>query len=118
MAGTPPLGAGPALAEAVWCKAISFDAPRPCNPPGWVAPLPMETFDPLDLHTIETIIRTPTRDTLASWRPGDAWLAGGSWLFSEPQPHLDRLLDLNGFGWPPITVTPRPARPIFTSRSP
>ena len=34
-------------------------------------------------------------------------MAGGSWLFSEPQPHLDRLLDLNGFGWPPITVTPR-----------
>lgn len=61
----------------------------------------------MDLHTIETIIAAPTRETLAGWRPGDAWLAGGSWLFSEPQPHLDRLLDLTGFGWPPITVTPR-----------
>lgn len=61
----------------------------------------------MDLHTIETIIATPTRDTLAAWRPGDAWLAGGSWLYSEPQPHLDRLIDLTGFGWPPIAVTPR-----------
>ena len=26
--------------------------------------------------------------------PGDAWLAGGTWLFSEPQPDVRRLLDL------------------------
>ena len=64
-----------------------------------------EPFVFLDLHTIETIIAEPTRETLAEWRPGDAWLAGGSWLFSEPQPHLDRLIDLTGFGWPPITMT-------------
>ena len=35
-------------------------------------------------------------------QPGDAWLAGGSWLFSEPQPGLRRLFDLQGFGWTPI----------------
>ncbi|MEU2179970.1 hypothetical protein [Streptomyces thermolilacinus] len=39
------------------------------------------------------------------WRPGDAWLAGGTALFAEPQPGLRRLRDLTIFGWPPLTVT-------------
>jgi hypothetical protein len=38
----------------------------------------------------------------ATWREGDAWLAGGTWLFSEPQPGLTRLLDLRAFGWPSL----------------
>ncbi len=38
----------------------------------------------------------------ADWRPGDAWLAGGTWLFSEPQPDVRRLVDLAAFGWTPI----------------
>ena len=38
----------------------------------------------------------------ATWREGDAWLAGGTWLFSEPQPDLRRLLDLRAFGWPSL----------------
>jgi CO/xanthine dehydrogenase FAD-binding subunit len=39
------------------------------------------------------------------WRDGDAWLAGGTWLFSEPQPSITRLLDLASYDWPPITET-------------
>ena len=42
----------------------------------------------------------------ATWRPGDAFLAGGTWLFSEPQPGVTRLLDVRSFGWP--TVVPQP----------
>ncbi len=34
----------------------------------------------------------------------DALLAGGTWLFSEPQPGLRRLVDLTELKWPPITV--------------
>ena len=45
----------------------------------------------------------------ASWRDGDAWLGGGTWLFSQPQPRLRRLLDLHAFGWPPLTETRRRA---------
>ncbi len=59
----------------------------------------------MDLNTIETVIPKPTRATLAGWRAGDAFLAGGSWLFSEPQPHLRRLIDLHGFGWLPIEAS-------------
>jgi hypothetical protein len=42
----------------------------------------------------------------AAWRDGDAWLAGGTWLFSEPQPGVTRLLDLRAFGWPAIAARP------------
>lgn len=38
----------------------------------------------------------------AAWQDGDAWLGGGTWLFSEPQPALSRLLDLRAFGWPSL----------------
>jgi CO/xanthine dehydrogenase FAD-binding subunit len=38
----------------------------------------------------------------AAWRDGDAWLAGGTWLFSEPQPGVTRLLDLTALHWPSL----------------
>jgi CO/xanthine dehydrogenase FAD-binding subunit len=38
----------------------------------------------------------------ATWRDGDAWLGGGTHLFSQPQPKLTRLLDLSAFGWTPV----------------
>ncbi len=41
----------------------------------------------------------------STWRTGDAYLAGGTWLFSEPQPATTRLLDLADFGWPSLTET-------------
>lgn len=37
-----------------------------------------------------------------TWREGDAWLAGGTWLFSEPQPGVTRLLDLTALRWPSL----------------
>jgi CO/xanthine dehydrogenase FAD-binding subunit len=40
--------------------------------------------------------------TDATWRDGDAWLGGGTWLFSQPQPRVTRLLDLRAFGWTPV----------------
>lgn len=38
------------------------------------------------------------------WRPGDAWLGGGTALFGEPRPSISRLLDLPSAGWPALTV--------------
>ncbi len=40
--------------------------------------------------------------TDATWRDGDAWLGGGTFLFSQPQPKVTRLLDLQAFGWTPV----------------
>jgi CO/xanthine dehydrogenase FAD-binding subunit len=58
----------------------------------------------MDLHSISHISRPSKADELGPFGPGDAWLAGGTWLFSEPQPQLTRLIDLQGLGWPPLTV--------------
>ncbi len=55
----------------------------------------------MDINTVTEFVRAPD----AAWRAGDAWLGGGTWLFSQPQPGVRRLLDLNGFGWPPLTET-------------
>lgn len=59
----------------------------------------------MDLNTIGEVARPKPGDTAIDWRDGDAWLAGGTWLFSEPQPHLRRLIDLHGLGWQPLTVS-------------
>jgi CO/xanthine dehydrogenase FAD-binding subunit len=58
----------------------------------------------MDLNTITAVIRPRSRAELPAWRPGDAWLAGGTWLFSEPQVHLARLIDLTDLRWPALTI--------------
>ncbi|MFF4500592.1 FAD binding domain-containing protein [Streptomyces sp. NPDC001401] len=57
----------------------------------------------MDLNTVTEIrdARVP-----APWRPGDAWLGGGTYLFSEPQPQLRRLVDLSRTGWTPLELLP------------
>ncbi len=58
----------------------------------------------MDLTTITAIGRPRERGDLPQWQAGDAWLAGGTWLFSEPQPGLRRLIDLADMGWPPLEI--------------
>lgn len=61
----------------------------------------------MDMNTIEAVVRTTDP---ADWRDGDAWLAGGTVLFSYgsyafgPEP-LKRLLDLGSAGWTPVSLT-------------
>jgi CO/xanthine dehydrogenase FAD-binding subunit len=59
----------------------------------------------VDLNTITAIVPARRRDDLAVLGATAAPLAGGSWLFSEPQNHLRSLVDLMSFGWPSLTVT-------------
>src|SRR5271165_4140453 len=58
----------------------------------------------MDLNTIDAIAHPRTRAQLPVWTAGDAWLAGGTWLFSEPQTHLKRLIDLTDLKWPALTI--------------
>ncbi|OBF21558.1 FAD binding domain-containing protein [Mycobacterium sp. ACS4331] len=59
----------------------------------------------MDLNSVEAV-RTPARrEDVWPLGPADAILAGGTWLFSEPQPDVRRLVDITGLGWPSITVT-------------
>ena len=54
----------------------------------------------MDLNTVADVISPAGA---GQWRPGDAWLAGGTALFGEPRPHVTRLLDLTTAGWPALT---------------
>ena len=58
----------------------------------------------MDLNTITAVARPQSREQLPVWTAGDAWLAGGTWLFSEPQVHLTRLIDLTDLQWPALTI--------------
>jgi CO/xanthine dehydrogenase FAD-binding subunit len=58
----------------------------------------------MDLNTIKEVARPSARSELPVWAAGDAWLAGGTWLFSEPQVHLKRLIDLTDLKWPALTI--------------
>jgi CO/xanthine dehydrogenase FAD-binding subunit len=59
----------------------------------------------MDLNTITAVAHPQTRAQLPVWATGDAWLAGGTWLFSEPQVHLRRLIDLTDLKWPALAIT-------------
>ncbi|MFJ9643879.1 FAD binding domain-containing protein [Streptomyces sp. NPDC101206] len=56
----------------------------------------------MDLNTITEVVRRPSEQPAADWREGDAWLAGGTWLFSTEQPDLRRLVDLTALRWDPL----------------
>ncbi|CAN5576417.1 FAD binding domain-containing protein [soil metagenome] len=59
----------------------------------------------MDLNTITEIRRPTSADSVTEWKPDFAWLAGGTWLFSEQQPALTTLIDLDGLKWPSLTAT-------------
>jgi CO/xanthine dehydrogenase FAD-binding subunit len=59
----------------------------------------------MDLNTIKEVARPQKREQLPVWTAGDAWLAGGTWLFSEPNANLIRLIDIAAFKWPALTIT-------------
>jgi CO/xanthine dehydrogenase FAD-binding subunit len=58
----------------------------------------------MDLNTITEVAHPQSREQLPLWAAGDAWLAGGTFLFSEPQAHLARLIDLTDLKWPALSV--------------
>ncbi|MFI0773855.1 FAD binding domain-containing protein [Streptomyces sp. NPDC021212] len=53
----------------------------------------------MDLNTITEVIRRPPSRPGVEWQEGDAWLAGGTWLYSVEQPGLRRLIDLTELRW-------------------
>jgi CO/xanthine dehydrogenase FAD-binding subunit len=59
----------------------------------------------MDLNTITQIKRPSSLEEVTEWDAGNAWLAGGTWLFSEPQVSTHTLIDLETLNWPSLTVT-------------
>jgi CO/xanthine dehydrogenase FAD-binding subunit len=59
----------------------------------------------MDLHTVNRVRRPVRAEDVDAWEPGFAWLAGGTWLFSEPQVEVHTLIDLESLKWPSLTVS-------------
>jgi CO/xanthine dehydrogenase FAD-binding subunit len=59
----------------------------------------------VDINTVTEVVRQLPQTPGSDWRVGDAWLAGGTWLFSEQQPGVRRLIDLVPLGWDRLIVT-------------
>ena len=59
----------------------------------------------MNLNTVKEVRRPRSADEVAAWRPGYAWLAGGTWLFSTPQIATDTLIDLRSLGWPALQAS-------------
>jgi CO/xanthine dehydrogenase FAD-binding subunit len=57
----------------------------------------------VDLNTVAEVVSPAA---VGQWRPGDAWLGGGTALFGSPSPDIRRLLDLTTAGWEPLTWQP------------
>jgi len=59
----------------------------------------------MDQHTIHEFIDACGDKPATHWRPGDAWISGGTFLHSTPLPALRRFVDLTTLGWPSLTVS-------------
>lgn len=58
----------------------------------------------MDLNTVRSV-RQPRQRTELVLRAGEAFLAGGTWLYSEPQPAVTGVVDLTFLRWPSIEIT-------------
>jgi len=58
----------------------------------------------MDLHTVNQVCRPIRAEEIAVWETGFAWLAGGTWLFSEPQTNVHTLIDLQSLKWPSLQI--------------
>ena len=62
-------------------------------------------FAPMDLHTIQTYRQPQMIAEITDWQPGYSWLAGGTWVYSEPQAQLTTLIDITRLGWSELDMT-------------
>src|SRR5437773_3429669 len=59
----------------------------------------------MDLNTITEVRSPASADAVTKWENGFAWLAGGTWLFSEPQINTHTLIDLETLQWPSLQAS-------------
>jgi CO/xanthine dehydrogenase FAD-binding subunit len=60
----------------------------------------------MDLNRVTKFYQPTTLAAVPRWQEGFAWLAGGTWLFSEPQPSIRALIDLDTLLWPALQIRP------------
>ncbi|MDB9525820.1 FAD binding domain-containing protein [Oscillatoria sp. CS-180] len=60
----------------------------------------------MDLYTVEAYLKPQSLQEI-NWQPGYALLAGGTWIFNEPQPHINTLVDMQQLGWAELEIAKR-----------
>ena len=65
----------------------------------------------MDLHNIDHYLQPTDINKVTKWGEGWSWLAGGTWLFSEPQPEIKTLVDIQSLGWDEIDLIDPPNPP-------
>ncbi len=58
----------------------------------------------MDLNRVAEFYQPTTLAAVPEWKEGYSWLAGGTWLFSEPQPSVRALIDLETLSWPSLQL--------------
>ena len=58
----------------------------------------------MDLIAVEQVVLPRARAQIPAWSTDTSLLGGGTWLFSEPQPDIRRLVDLTALGWESLRV--------------
>jgi CO/xanthine dehydrogenase FAD-binding subunit len=58
----------------------------------------------MDITSITSFRRARTREDLAL-APGETFIAGGTWLMSEPQPGITGFVDLTTMPWPALEIS-------------
>ena len=59
----------------------------------------------MDLNTATKLIRPSHEEHIPeNWTADSAWVAGGTWLYSEPQEHLNTLIDLSRLPWDTLSI--------------
>ena len=59
----------------------------------------------MDLYSVKTYLRPKSLREVENWQSNWNWLAGGTWIFSEVQPQVTTLVDLQPLNWSEIEIT-------------
>lgn len=61
----------------------------------------------MDLYSVKTYLRPKSLREVKNWQSNWNWLAGGTWIFSEVQPKITTVVDLQPLNWSEIEITPQ-----------
>lgn len=60
---------------------------------------------PMNLADVKNYLLPDSEEELVPWESGHSYVAGGTWLYSEPQPDVDTVIDLMSLNWDPVQIT-------------
>lgn len=59
----------------------------------------------MDLYSVEKYLQPTSLAEVSDWQRDWQWLAGGTWIFNEPQPQTKTIVDMQRFQWSETEIT-------------